>query len=91
MRSKWIWIAPLAVVGFVAFVAAGGWVVQYLWNWLVPSILGLRTITFWEALGMVALTRILFGGFGGGGHGPGPGRRRHRHERCGPQSSTAAG
>ena len=51
---------------------------SWLWNWLVPDIFGLRALTFWESLGLLALSRILFGGFGrgGGSHGP-TGKRRH--------------
>lgn len=55
--------------GFLFFVVFGGVVVQWLWNWLVPDLFGLRAITVWEALGLLALSRILFGSFGGrGGH-----------------------
>ncbi len=61
--------APLAVVGFAAFIALGGFVVQQLWNWLMPAIFGVRVITFWQGLGLLALCRILFGGFKGHGHG----------------------
>ena len=64
MRKKWI---PLLFLGFLGFVAVGGLVVRELWNWLLPQLLGARTITFWQALGVLALCRILFGGFGGRG------------------------
>jgi hypothetical protein len=60
--------------GFLFFVIFGGVVVQWLWNWLVPDIFGLRTISVWEALGLLALSRILFGSFGGG-------RGRHRKDK----------
>ena len=63
-------IAPLAILGIVVFTAIGGGVVMLLWNWLAPALFGLRQVTFWQALGLLALCRILFGGFGlsGGGH-----------------------
>jgi len=62
--------APLAIMGMVIFTFLGGEVVMLLWNWLVPALFGLREITFWQAIGLLALCRILFGGFGlgGGGH-----------------------
>jgi hypothetical protein len=68
--TKLILIAPLAILGIVIFTAIGGGVVMLLWNWLAPALFGLRLITFWQALGLLALCRILFGGFGlsGGGH-----------------------
>ena len=67
MRRRWIFLAPLMVLAVLLFVAVGGAVVQQLWNWLLPSIFGWRQITFWQALGILALCRILFGGFGHGG------------------------
>jgi len=48
----------------VAFIAIGSEIVRQLWNWLLPPLFGWRQITFWQALGMLALCRILFGGFG---------------------------
>lgn len=33
-----------------------------LWNWLMPAIFGIKTITFWQALGVAFLSNILFGG-----------------------------
>ncbi len=67
MRRKWIWIAPLAILGLVAFVWIGGEIVMRLWNWLLPDLFGWRQITFWQAIGLLALCRILFGGLGSHG------------------------
>jgi hypothetical protein len=64
MKRKWYFIAPLALVAFLAFIALGGEIVSLLWNWLAPEMFGWNTITFWQALGLLALCRILFGGFG---------------------------
>jgi hypothetical protein len=82
MRKKWIYLAPLVIVVFVIFIAIGGEVVQHLWNWLLPSLFGWRQITFWQALGLLALCRILFGGIGLGGGGPRSNVRRRMAERC---------
>jgi hypothetical protein len=76
MRRKWIFLAPLAILGLLLFIAIGGEVVQQLWNWLLPPLFGWRQITFWQALGLLALCRILFGGFGG--HGVHRSKFRHR-------------
>jgi len=51
----------------LAWVGAMGLVVWFLWNHLAPTIFQLREITFWEALGLLILCRILFGGFRGWG------------------------
>jgi len=48
----------------LVFIAVGGAIVQLLWNWLLPPIFGWRAITFWQAVGLLALCRILFGGLG---------------------------
>jgi hypothetical protein len=72
MRKRWIFIAPAAIAAFVLFIAAGGTVVRLLWNWLLPPLFGWREITFWQALAILALCRLLFGGFGR--HGSGSGR-----------------
>ena len=70
MKKKWIFLAPLAILALLGFVALGGEVVEQLWNWLLPPLFGWHRLTFWEALGMLALCRILFGGFGShGSHG----------------------
>jgi hypothetical protein len=74
--TKLILIAPLAILGMVIFAWIGGELVMHLWNWLAPALFGLPQITFWQALGLLALCRILFGGFGLGGGGNRNSRRR---------------
>ena len=65
----------LRVVKFLAmgivFVTIMSFVVLLLWNWLMPPIFGWHAITFWQALGLLILSKILFGGFRGrpGMHG----------------------
>jgi hypothetical protein len=51
----------------IAFIAVFSFAVMLLWNWLLPSVAGLPEITFLQALGLLALSRILFGGLGGMG------------------------
>jgi len=71
MRRRWIRGLKVGVIGVVA-VTIFGFIVMSLWNWLAPAVFGLHAITFWQALGMLVLSKILFGGFrgrpGGGGH-----------------------
>jgi hypothetical protein len=69
MKRRWVFLAPLAIGAFILFIAIGGEVVRLLWNWLLPPLFGWRQITFWQALGILALCRILFGGFGLHGSG----------------------
>jgi hypothetical protein len=88
MRPRWwkvFWIAPLAIVGMVLFIAIGGEIVRLLWNWLLPPLFGWREISFWQALGLLALCRILFGGCGWRGSARSNVRRRVQErlaERC---------
>jgi hypothetical protein len=62
--KKMILIGPLAILGMLAFIALGGEIVLQLWNWLLPTLFGWQQITFWQALGILLLCRILFGGLG---------------------------
>jgi hypothetical protein len=59
-----IGIGAIALVTFV-----GGQLVMRLWNWLLPPLFGVPEVTFWQAVGLLALSRILFGGMGMGGRG----------------------
>ena len=70
MRRYW-WMKALAFLVLApAFVAALSFVVMLLWNALVPHLFSGPLISFWQAVGLLVLCRILFGGFRGrGGHG----------------------
>jgi hypothetical protein len=62
---KWIGRGFLIALVILIFIAAGGQAVLHLWNWLLPPLFGWRELTFWQAVGILALCRILFGSFGG--------------------------
>jgi hypothetical protein len=64
MRKKWIFIVPAALLGIALFIFIGGEIVRQLWNWLLPALFGWPQITFWQALGVLVLCRVLFGGCG---------------------------
>ena len=72
MRFRGRWVAKgaaflvlvLAVIGVLSFVVMG------LWNALMPALFHGPILTFWQAAGLLVLSKILFGGFRGrGGHG----------------------
>jgi Ca2+/H+ antiporter, TMEM165/GDT1 family len=45
-----------------------GFVVMALWNAILPQVIsGVKAISFVQALGILVLSKILFGGFGRGG------------------------
>jgi hypothetical protein len=84
MRRRWkrmIFLAPLILLAMTLFIAIGGEVVLQLWNWLLPPLFGWSRITFWQALGILALCRILFGRLGHSGSGRSR-FRRVMEERC---------
>ena len=62
--SRILLIAPLAIGGFALFI----WLVMLLWNSVLTVATGVRTITYWQAAGILVLSKILFG-FGGGHSG----------------------
>ena len=91
MKTKGFWILKglkFAVMG-AAFVTLAGFAVMGLWNWLMPTIFGLGAITWFQAMGLLILAKIFFGGRGGwggrmGGQGHGGcngGQGRHEHWR----------
>jgi hypothetical protein len=63
------------------FLGVFGFAVLYLWNWLMPELFGLPTITFWQGWGLMALSWILLGGLRGFG-GSGRHSRHGRRQRC---------
>lgn len=66
-KYKCIAFPLFGIMALVVFSSA----LMLLWNWLIPDIFGLTAISFWQALGLFALSRLLFSGLGGG--------RRCRH------------
>ena len=69
MKARWVRALKIGAIGITAVVVFG-FVVMSLWNWLAPEVFGARTIGFWQALGILVLSKILFGGFHGRpGHG----------------------
>src|SRR5690349_18930935 len=73
-RGPWrgLKITALVVAGVVAlalFALVFGIVVRELWIWVMPSVFGLGMVTYWQAVGLVLLSKLLFGSFGGGNHG----------------------
>ena len=60
-----LFFIPLFILGVFAFTA----IVMLLWNNVLAPVVHISAITFWQALGILVLSKILFGGFRGGGWG----------------------
>ena len=56
-------IIALVAAAFVALVV---FALMYCWNYAMPAVFGLPMISFWQALALFIVSKILFwGGFGG--------------------------
>ncbi len=64
----------------IAFILLFGYVFMWLWNWLMPDIFGLTTLSYWQAIGLLVMAKIIFGGFEGRGPGK-SGRKSKNPER----------
>ena len=60
-KGKFAFMVVAIIVGVFLLVA----LLQYLWNTVMVDIFNLKAITYWQALGLFVLSKILFGrGFG---------------------------
>jgi|SRR5580704_12263827 hypothetical protein len=66
MRRNWLVRGLKFALFALLFLAVFTYVVMSLWNWLAPALFGWHVITYWQAMGLLVLTKILFGGFRGG-------------------------
>ncbi|MBA3971162.1 MAG: hypothetical protein H0X46_03300 [Bacteroidetes bacterium] len=82
MNKKYKFLMGLKIVGGITlFVIVFGFGTMHLWNWLVPSLFQGPIITFAQAIGLLVLSKILFGGFG----------HKHRGGRCGNNGNSPWG
>ena len=59
-KSEQILIFTGLILVLIVLVIIEGWFVAYLWNWLMPTIFGLTTITPWQGVGIFVLCNMLF-------------------------------
>ena len=73
-------LGAIAIAGI--FSLAFGWLLKVLWNWLLPSLFGLPLITYWQAFGLLVLSKLLFSGMlpSPGHHGQGMKHRCGGHD-----------
>jgi hypothetical protein len=74
---------PLKIVFFLlvaaVFIAALGWVVMFLWNHTLAEVTSVQPLSYFQAIGLLLLARILFGSFR---FGPPPFRGSSRSKRA---------
>jgi hypothetical protein len=68
-----MWVRRGVGIGVAVLVAASvvGVMVMVLWNWLMPALFGVPAIGYWQAVGLLILSKLLLGGFRGFGRGRG--------------------
>lgn len=74
---KGLRIGGFFVLGILAaglFALVFGFLVMVLWNWIMPAVFGLTTITYWQAFGLIILVKLIFGTLGRG-------KNHERHPR----------
>lgn len=81
MRTRWGVMGMLVAIFGLIVIAGFGAAVHQLWNLLMPDIFGLRPIGFWQAVGLLGLSWLLFGGFGWFGMRPMRGRSMTPEQR----------
>ena len=64
--KKWAKYTPLFIILFVVAIFAFSYIVMSLWNWLIPELFSGPMITMWQAIGLLVLSKILFGSFNHG-------------------------
>jgi len=76
-NKRMFWFIPalfLVPLGLAIF----GMITMWLWNALIPQLFHGPVLTFWQTVGLLILTRILFSGFG---HRRWGGHHRWRNEK----------
>ena len=81
-RNRFLHVLKVLVIVAVA-VTVFSFVTMHLWNWLMPAVFGFHAISWTQAIGLLVLSKILFGGFGRGRgcHGGRRGWKRDIAER----------
>ena len=67
MKMFWVKKIIKGIVLFLVFATLFSFVVMWLWNMIIPSVTGWTVLTFWQAAGLIVLSKILFGFRGGWG------------------------
>lgn len=77
-RGFWVRKIVMILLCATAAVLLFGFIVMSLWNAILPAVLHVSAISFWQAVGLLVLSKILFGGFRGGWGGGAKARWRER-------------
>ena len=84
--KKVVKVIIMFILAITLFLLAN-YVLMRLWNWLMPDLFGLSTITYWQALGILVIAKLLFGFGGGGGKNKGTSSHKKKFKashKCAP-------
>jgi hypothetical protein len=59
MKYRWYYKIPFFVTLGVLAMIGLGYLVMFLWNLLIPELFNGPVLTFWQAVGLFVLTKIL--------------------------------
>lgn len=90
MKKYWIYKGFKMFFMMIFFIAFFGFITMSLWNWLIPDLFGLSTLSMAQAVGLVVLSKILFGNFpgrrwGNTGKSKWKSKMRERYENMSPE------
>ena len=68
------------IIAAVAFLLLFGYGFMLLWNWLMPDVFGLPSLSYWQGVGILVMAKLLFGNFEGKGHKK-HSKKSHKHFR----------
>jgi Ca2+/H+ antiporter, TMEM165/GDT1 family len=87
MTDKWVAMGIRIFIIIIIVMSGFAVAVLYLWNWLMPQLFALHPLTYWQAVGLLGLSWLLFGGFGwlGGDHSSHRNRTRDRFAQMTPE------
>lgn len=76
MKRNWKRKAPLFILAIAAGIFAFSGVFMLLWNAILPGVIHVGAISYWQAMGILVLSKMLFSGFRGRRHFGGHWRRQ---------------
>ena len=62
-----VFMVLFGIVAITGLAILFGFILMWLWNWLMPEIFGLPFITYWQAVGLFIISKVFIGGCGSGG------------------------
>lgn len=75
------------IIAAILFLLLFGYGFMLLWNWLMPDVFGLPFLTYWKAVGILVMAKLLFGHFDGKNHKKNP--KKMREHFGGPRNKSS--